>query len=747
MKNFTTSIILLCCIFTLQAQIIHVPGDYSTIQAGIDAATHGDTVLVAEDTYLENIRFNGKAIIVASEFLLDGELSHIENTIIDGSQPVDADSASVVTFSRGVDSSSVLCGLTITKGKGTYYTHPWGTRRVGGGIFIEEGSGGTIEDCIVRDNHLVNDIYQWGGGICVMLGEVGNTELKRTVLIRDNIIRNNSLSTSVEESSSGGGIKVGIGNELKHGRIIIENNVIDSNLVKTTHTQGRAIGGGMNFGMVLPTPPGEYIIRNNIFAYNKLEGPGFVRGAGMMVIHIHTIPTYYEDLRPAPYIYNNLVYKNESPGYAGGIAARITLNIGDPDFLTLPQPVFINNTIADNKSQFGVGFYSNNSAALLMNNIFSNDLSRVGASEIVRIGVPKNFMYHNLISDGIIPDDTYHSGNISGDPYLTADYHLSDTSPCIGRGIGSKHVDEDDYLSAWYYAPGYDFNDNIRPNPVDEYVDMGALESLFEAPDLEPPVLTLHSNDILGIGKDIMVTSSEGGMVYLMSVNVGYPTLEYIQTNALDSVEVIADSTAIISTASLEQKDYWLFASDSSGNISQEIKVTLLDLTPPVLTVESDTVEQNDLIYVTSTKSGYVYIVPVGTPVSEIEDSAIASVKVEGGVEKFILTTGLDVQEYWVFAVDENLVTSDHVTILIIGIPGKISSSLKIYPNPVRDFIHLDIDQTVSSIKLYNVFGIMILEDVSAESCIDLSRLNKGIYFIRIQTGKGDIYTGKVLKE
>src|SRR5512138_1415447 len=81
-----------------QAQIIHVPGDYSTIQQGINAATTNDTVLVAENTYYEQINFLGKAITVASEFLMDGDTSHIGKTIIDGSQISDPDSGSIVYF-------------------------------------------------------------------------------------------------------------------------------------------------------------------------------------------------------------------------------------------------------------------------------------------------------------------------------------------------------------------------------------------------------------------------------------------------------------------------------------------------------------------------------------------------------------------------------------------------------------------------------------------------------------------------
>jgi len=117
-------------------RIRRVPSDYRTIQEAIDSAAPGDTVLVAPGRYQENIRFRGKGIVVASEYLMKRDPALVQRTIIDGSHPAHADTASVVMFVEQEDTTAVLLGFTITGGKGTVWTDARDKTlyREGGGI-------------------------------------------------------------------------------------------------------------------------------------------------------------------------------------------------------------------------------------------------------------------------------------------------------------------------------------------------------------------------------------------------------------------------------------------------------------------------------------------------------------------------------------------------------------------------------------------------------------------------------------
>lgn len=138
---------------SLTANIINIPAEYATIQAGIDAAVEGDTVLVQPGTYVENINFNGKNIVVGSLFIMCGDPSYISQTVIDGNQI-----GSVVTFENMEDSNAMLIGFTLTKGM------PVARGLVDCGESASSGASAQAEVMNPFSSHIQDHLHWYGSG-------------------------------------------------------------------------------------------------------------------------------------------------------------------------------------------------------------------------------------------------------------------------------------------------------------------------------------------------------------------------------------------------------------------------------------------------------------------------------------------------------------------------------------------------------------------------------------------------------
>ncbi|MFC0876903.1 T9SS type A sorting domain-containing protein [Saccharicrinis sp. FJH2] len=465
----------LCCItlFQLNAIQINVPSHYATIQAGINAANEGDTVLVAEGTYYENLFITGKAITLASEFILDGKSTHISKTIINGSQPVNPAVGSVAFLTGIPNSNTTLKGFTLTGGSGSYVDLLGAY--VGGAVLLFN-NGAVIENNIVTDNSIVQNNATFPG--------IGGAILSsNTIIIRHNkILRNSTIASDI---TAGGGIGLLIASQGVTVRI--NHNIISNNSL--TCTEGYStLGGGIEIETAHGFGP-DIQINNNTITGNALHSETSM-GGGMYIEFWENVPPDNSTLNVQ--IFNNIITNNYAQDKGGGLAFFSMGGITQPAFTYPIVPLVMNNTLLDNKASDGAGVFTYDLNLLLLNNILWDETDGENCREIFQDYLPdvhfrsdltwfadnndgNLYAYNNCIKGGEaeLQGAWFGENNIEVYPKVNpALFKLLPKSPCLGTGIESAQINDE-----WYTAPAFDFYDNPRPDAETGLVDMGAVMS------------------------------------------------------------------------------------------------------------------------------------------------------------------------------------------------------------------------------------------------------------------------------
>ncbi|KPJ53305.1 hypothetical protein AMJ39_05215 [candidate division TA06 bacterium DG_24] len=422
---------------TALGTVLHVPSQYPTIQAGIDAAVNGDTVLVANGSYTgdgnRDIDFLGKSIVVMSE---NGPQVTIINC-----QGSSMDPHRGFCFHSGEQSSSVLQGFTIRNGYsiGDEY---------GGGIACLGGASPTIAGNAIAANTAV-----CGGGIHCD---------SSAALIEGNAISGNTATW-------GGGIN------LDRSPAMITGNLVTANAADS--------GGGIFCVMIPPTIEGNTIIGNtadfgggvywlvpiwelqwagpapwdrggrgrelgeerrwishdsSILAGNRICGNTAQFGAGLYL------------WGPTPDVIGNLVTGNTAQYVGGGISCN-----------KYCETVIAGNTIAGNEALYGGGISCEFWAApTVLNSISWENTAPTGSEIYVGEGSSIGVTYSDV--EGGWPGE----GNIDENPSFVLagkrDHRLLWESPCIDAGhpdsldpdgtrsdMGAFFFDQDDYLTLY----------------------------------------------------------------------------------------------------------------------------------------------------------------------------------------------------------------------------------------------------------------------------------------------------------
>ncbi|KPJ53282.1 hypothetical protein AMJ39_05290 [candidate division TA06 bacterium DG_24] len=395
------------------ATVLHVPGEYPTIQAGIDAAVGGDTVLVADGIYTgegnRDLDFGGVNMVVMSE-------NGPEVTIID----CEADSLDPhrgFYFHSGEDSTSAVKGFSIRNGCGA------------DGLFPQDNGGGILcysSSPTIKGNRITaNAAESNGGGIYCYAS---------SATIKGNTISGNMVGWN------GGGIFC------YDCSGIIEGNAVTGN------TAGW--GGGIHSQWCSPTIKGNTIEANTAIVSgggiwcsdspttvtieaNAIAGNTAVWGAGIC------------SSEACPSVVGNIISDNAAGEDGGGIYCHYSASL------------MRRNTVTGNTAKgWGGGIYLGESSATALNCVLWGDSAGID-HEICLAGTSSIAITYSDIEGG-----WEGVGNIDADPMFVLadkqDYRLLWESPCIDAGhpdsldpdgtrsdMGAHFFDQDDYMTLY----------------------------------------------------------------------------------------------------------------------------------------------------------------------------------------------------------------------------------------------------------------------------------------------------------
>jgi parallel beta-helix repeat protein len=386
---------------------------YGSIQAAINAADDGDTVLVTYGTYKETL-------LVTEDITLQGGWdkdckeqlqTDPSYTIIDG----DA-SGSVVSVTEG--SEATLESLTLTNGQSDK----------GGGLYVLSASP-TLSNVVVTGNVITSTVAQWthGGGVYVSSGTI--------TLVETDITHNTAYGGTT--GARGGGLAT------CDGSVVLRATRIMSNV---NGASTRLDGGGMwvDHGDQVTVEGTE-----NEISYNEATyGGGVYMWAdsdlqGLLILDNYAA-SYGGGIFIAPRavvipgrIANNYIIGNEALLEAASVRA--------PD----GGVEIANNTIVGDFSGTGAGIYlldDSGEGSEITNNIVVSHAVGIELYSGASVVLTSNDAFSNTTNYLGVSAGT---GDISVDPEFVDpgndDYHLDADSPCIdaGTGVDGLHFDYD----------------------------------------------------------------------------------------------------------------------------------------------------------------------------------------------------------------------------------------------------------------------------------------------------------------
>ncbi len=186
-------------------------------------------------------------------------------------------------------------------------------------------------------------------------------------------------------------------------------------------------------------------------------------------------------------------------------------------------------------------------------------------------------------------------------------------------------------------------------------------------------------------------------------------------------------------TAKNGDEQIWIVTATVTS-LSNENGITNFDVPNQVGEETIDDIEHTVTLYV-ETGTDVSSLVPT------IEISTNATINPASGVSQnftipieYTVTAENGDEQIWTVTVTENT-----------GIL-KVNNNINIYPSPANNFVNIKAKNTISNIRIYNYLGQQVIQANKNDNIakIDVSSLNSGVYFLKIET-KGGTFVRKLI--
>jgi len=460
MRTLLAAAVLALCASVLNAATIHVPADQPTIQAGVDAAVNGDTVLVHPGTYTgvgnHSILVHGKDILVKGRGGRDSTIIDVQNEADYG-----------FGGSSDEDNNAVLEGFTIRNA----VSGIWSSELVfptirelrisgmsGRGIHLEDNLSRLISNCQIDSSS--TGIYK-GYSLTIDSCQVFDCETGVRI-VGSSVLQNSSVArcttgiypsgaiqiTNTEVRGCGLGLRGSTPPPVADTCSFIDN--VTAVWMGDAHVKNSIISGGVSgFGSSV-SPFGD----NTYIDSCVIEGiTGTVFGGGnQMVVTYTTIrdnPGVICDLSPDEYLemegcdlYGNTGgMRKWSAGYLW--LTRCIYHHNEEGIDVSNTTLYLDTcTLASNAGDALVVSAAFNKVHRISGCIVAHNwgtgiiVDTFGYSNPSSLDLSCNDVYDNAGGDwaGEVGDQTGLNGNISANPLFCdtalGDYHIFSTSPC-----------------------------------------------------------------------------------------------------------------------------------------------------------------------------------------------------------------------------------------------------------------------------------------------------------------------------